>query len=133
MTIVVEWDATVERLIYITFPEHWSWDDFYIAVQQCRTMIASQAVDIIVDMSASTTLPPNVLTQAQVVLQTSTSNIGIIVVVGIHPTIRVTFNMFKRIFNNMLYRTVRELHMVSVQQQAYSLLENYRAQIAQAN
>jgi galactose-1-phosphate uridylyltransferase len=130
MSIVVGWDNTDKTIIRWQFVNDWSWDDYYGALQVSRQLNqqARGMVDIIVDMRASQTLPNNIFTHAQNVLQTRSLNIGVIVVIGLNPLLRSVYNTFKNLHDTLTRGSHTELHLVAAEAQAYQLIQAARGQ-----
>lgn len=124
MSIEVRWDNPEQNIIRWTFPKHWTWEEFYTALQTSRAMVRMQnhIVDVIVDMSNSDIFPRNLITQSQVTLQTSSLNVGVIVVVGWNSVLRSTFNNFHKIYRNGFNQSTREMHIVNMESKAYEII-----------
>ena len=122
--IIVEWDNVEETIIRWTFPKKWAWTEFYKAINQNTTLVTSvtHKVDMIIDMRDTNTLPSNVLTQTGISMQTSPFNIGLIVVVGVHPLIRATFNNFRRINQALMNYRNSDVRIVALEHKAYELI-----------
>jgi hypothetical protein len=129
MTIEVAWDNEQKSIIRWTFPKQWTWDEFYSALQASRAMVRLQShvVDVIVDMTVSKLFPRNLMTQGQVTMQTTSLNIGIIVVVGWNPLLRTAFNSFQKIYRTSFSPSAREMHIVNMESKAYQLIEEAKA------
>jgi hypothetical protein len=132
MTVEVRWDNEDKSIIRWTFPRQWTWDEFYSALQGSRAMVRLQShtVDVIVDMTSSELFPRNLLTQGQVTLQTTSLNIGIIVVVGWNPLLRTAFNSFLKIYRTNFNHSAREMHIVNMENKAYQLITEAKARRA---
>jgi hypothetical protein len=129
MTIEVRWDDEQQSIIRWTFPKQWAWDEFYSALQGSRAMVRQQShiVDVIVDMTMSELFPRHLLTQSQVTMQTSSLNVGIIVVIGWNPILRTTFNSFQRLYRSSFNPSAREMYIVGMEGKAYQLINDSRA------
>src|SRR5690349_10451508 len=123
MNIDVKWDDEKHHIIRWTFPKQWTWDEFYSALQTSRTMVRleNHVVDVIVDMTISELFPRNLLTQGQVTMQTTSLNVGIIVVIGWNPLLRTAFNSFQRVYRSNFNHSAREMHIVSIEAKAYQI------------
>ena len=135
MNIHVRWDNEEQTIIRWHFPARWTWDDYYGAVQISR-QLAKQApyiVDVIVDMRSSEALPKNVFTHAKNSMQTSSLNIGVIVVIGVNPLLRSAYNRFKRIYDTMTISSRREMYMVALEHKAYQIIEEQQAKREQSS
>jgi hypothetical protein len=129
MSIEVKWDDEKHHIIRWTFPKQWSWDEFYSALQTSRALVRQEnhVVDVIVDMTISELFPRNLLTQGQVTMQTTSLNIGIIVVIGWNPLLRTAFNSFQRVYRSNFNHAAREMHIVSIEAKAYQIINETRA------
>ena len=129
MNIEVRWDDEQKSIIRWTFPKQWTWDEFYSALQGSRAMVRGEnhIVDVIVDMTVSELFPRNLLTQGQVTMQTSSLNIGIIVVVGWNPLLRTAFNSFQRVYRSSFNTAAREMFIVGMEAKAYQIIDECRA------
>jgi hypothetical protein len=128
MNIEVRWDDEQKSIIRWTFPKQWTWDEFYSALQGSRALVRQQnhIVDVIVDMSISELFPRNLMTQSQVTLQTSSLNIGIIVVIGWNPLLRTAFNSFQRVYRSNFNQSAREMYIVGMEAKAYQIIDECR-------
>ena len=126
MTIKVEWDNEEQTIIRWTFPEEWTWDDYYSALHISRQLCGqvTYMVDVIVDMQANQSIPNHVFTHAKNAVQTSSLNVGVIVVIGVHPLLRSAYNTFKRLYDKMTRSSRRELHMVALETKAYQIIRD---------
>src|SRR5688572_9832395 len=124
MNIEVKWDNDDKDIIRWTFPKQWTWNEFYSALQGSRSMVRQQSriVDVIVDMTISELFPRNLLTQGQVTMQTTSLNIGIIVVIGWNPLLRSAFNSFQKIYRTNFNHSAREMYIVSLESKAYETI-----------
>ena len=129
MNIEVRWDDDKKHIIRWTFPKQWTWDDFYTALQASRTFVRQEnhIVDVIVDMTVSELFPRNLLTQGQVTMQTTSLNIGIIVVVGWNPLLRTAFNSFQRVYRSNFNHAAKEMYIVGMEAKAYQIINESRA------
>jgi hypothetical protein len=129
MNIEVSWDDEKKHIIRWTFPKQWTWDDFYTALQTSRTLVRQEnhIVDVIVDMTVSELFPRNLLTQGQVTMQTTSLNIGIIVVVGWNPLLRTAFNSFQRVYRSNFNHAAKEMYIVGMEAKAYQIINESRA------
>jgi hypothetical protein len=124
MSIDVRWDNTEKTILRWQFFDKWTWDDYYGALQISRqhNKQVTHIVDVIVDMQDSKTLPNNIFTHAQNAVQTSSLNVGTIVVVGINPLLRSTYYTFKRLYDTMTRSSRHDLYLVASMDKAYEII-----------
>lgn len=83
MTITVDWHDDARTIVRWVFPAHWTWEDYNEAQVASNALLASvdYTVDIIGDLTVSSSLPPAALTGYKNTLRRSPSNTGLIVLV----------------------------------------------------
>lgn len=84
MAITVDWHDNARTIVQWIFPAHWTWADYDDAQAASNTLLAGAdyTVDIIGDLTASSSLPPAALSAYKNTLRRSADNTGLIVLVG---------------------------------------------------
>jgi len=85
MAIEVTWDNSDQTALYFHASETWDWQDFYRKTDELYTLVksASQNIDVIMDLSTSTTLPGNALSHFQTVMRRTPRNVRSYIFVGV--------------------------------------------------
>ncbi|MDQ7027841.1 MAG: hypothetical protein Q9P44_20045 [Anaerolineae bacterium] len=135
MPIAVNWDNEEKTIIRWQFLAKWTWDDYYGALQNSRklTQQATTMIDVIVDMRASKSLPSHLFTHAQNAIQTTSLNVGTIVVIGVTPLLRFAFNTFKRLYDATTGGSRHELYLVAHDANAYKIFAKAQARREQSS
>lgn len=96
MSIQVSWGNAEQTIILYTINGRWTWEQFYDAISQGRTMMESVAhprVDFIVDMTRGKLLPGNALPQFARMSNNHHSKSGRMVIVGATGFIHALLNI----------------------------------------
>jgi hypothetical protein len=91
MPITVEWANTKHTVIHYRFLGDWTWDDYDAANQITTDLLdrVDHAVNLICDFTASTAIPPRVLSNVgRSLRQKRPGNLDQIVVVGVNGLLR---------------------------------------------
>jgi hypothetical protein len=66
MVIHVAWYNQQQRILLLTFPASWDWEDFGVAYREALAMAChtGQPVDVMIDMRYTRRLPPHALNHA---------------------------------------------------------------------
>lgn len=100
MTIEVIWDDEQQTVVRYIFPEAWTWEEFFAAVDTAKAMIdtAPGWVGVIMDGPTRTMkVPPNMISNTKQVLSRTHPKTKIVVVVINNPFINVMVTTLSRI------------------------------------
>lgn len=100
MAIEVVWDDEAQTVIRHIFPERWTWEEFFVAVDEAQAMIDTVPgpVGVIIDGRADNMqMPPNMLSNGRTLLSRSHPKTKIMVVVIKNPFINVMVMTLSRI------------------------------------
>jgi hypothetical protein len=99
MNIQVLWDDEAKQIVRQTFPQRWTWDDFFAARERSFQLIdaVSHKVAVIIDLPPDMALPPNVLTHIRSALRTKHANTQVIVFIMATPVLRTMMTAIKSV------------------------------------
>jgi hypothetical protein len=102
MSVQVRWDNEQKTVIFYEFDGKWTWDEFYPAFEQARTMLAEVAhiVDFICvfERVGGYFMPLNLLFHIRKIYTNAPPNIGVTLLVGHFSELGVIYNMIKRVY-----------------------------------
>lgn len=129
MSIVVHWDDEEQSIIRWEFGEKWSWDDFYAAFDQSLQMAQTvdHRIDVIPDLTRSTWVPPNALTNFNRIQRQMPSNTHLIVITGGSRFDNTLITTFKAIYRINTWRTASTLD------EARNIIQQERLKMRQAD
>lgn len=132
MAITVNWDDDSQRIVRYVFDEHWTWEEFFKAVQEARRLIDDAPGDVGVIMdSASRRMkyPPNMLTNLRQALNNKHPRTQIIVVVVNNPFLLAMVGILAQI-SGTRGRAVRVAHdLPQARQMVLSYLDEVGGEI----
>lgn len=116
------------HLVVWTFEGKWTLEEYYQHRSHVNKTIEETdgMVDMIVDMTHSSLLPQNLLSQASQAAVKSPTNIGHIVFVGSNNILQAFFNIFRRLYKAVQSDKDTELIMVKTLDEAYAFLDKSR-------
>lgn len=129
MGIYVEWDNEDRTVLRYTYEDFWSWDEFYSASAQARSMLetARHEVNTIVDMRSSTVMPRGMLAQARRALdQACHSNQGLIIGVGVNRFLETMYEFARQAHPDILEQI--NIVLAPTMEDAYQILDQQRAE-----
>jgi hypothetical protein len=99
MNIQVVWDDEAKQIVRQTFPQRWTWDDFFASRERSFQLIdtVSHKVAVILDLPPDMVLPPNVLTHIRSALRTKHANTLVIVFIMATPVLRTMMTAIKSV------------------------------------
>jgi hypothetical protein len=120
MGVEVRWANPEKTAILFVYVHPWSWDDLYVAREMRDFMMdeVDHPVTVIIDLSASKQLPPNVFAGIKKMWEKKHAKSARIILVGTSPLIRSASEVFMRITPGMSSR----VRMVATLDDAYSVL-----------
>lgn len=101
MPITVEWVNPERTVLLYRFVATWTWDDYHSANEAVRELLSSIShnADLICDLSASTAIPPRVLTNVgRSLREKQPANLNQIVTVGIHGLLRNMADVLRTLY-----------------------------------
>ena len=125
MPVSVQYES---HLIIWTFVGSWTWDEYraYQAESDNFVNASDQLVDMIIDMSNSTVLPQNILTNAGSAARSAPLNTGTVVFVSSNDVIRTFFAIFAKMYTALPSGRELSLKMVATLDEARELLRLIR-------
>jgi hypothetical protein len=128
MTVSVSWFNGEKTLIIYKFEGRWGWDDLYQAIDEAVVLLdsVSHRVDIMLDLTQSGSVPnlnANGLKYVANAPTTTHPNMGIFVMVGMKPFVRISFDIFSRIYP----RATRQYRLANTLEDAISVVAKDRA------
>jgi hypothetical protein len=100
MTVMVEWDNPPQKtIVRYTFSRGWTWEEFHAAIQQGVEMVEGlpYIVNMIIDMSGSSLLPNNVLSNVRNSMQNAPKPYDLAVIVTTNRFIMSIFDIMRRV------------------------------------
>ncbi|MCC7208997.1 MAG: hypothetical protein IT323_16930 [Anaerolineae bacterium] len=99
MAIGVRWENEEHTLIVWTFPDKWTWEDFYTAKNVSDEMLrsVSYVVSFIGDLTGTSVLPQGAIGTYGRSIRNAPVNIGVIVLVGASIFVRLMVETFNKI------------------------------------
>jgi len=98
MTVTVNWDSELERVVFYRFDGRWAWDDFLRAFARELELAASLSgarYDVLAEMTRGTRLPAGpAIAYVYDVYRRYPANWGITAVAAPNPFIRAMFNIW---------------------------------------
>jgi hypothetical protein len=102
MSVQVHWDNTDKTVIRYDFEGKWTWDEFYAAFEQARSMIAGipHVVDFIcvIQQVSGFFMPLNLLFHIRKIYTDVPSNVGITILAGPPSELIAIYSMIKRAY-----------------------------------
>jgi hypothetical protein len=100
--VTVTWDNEERTRLRWDFEEKWTWDEYYQADQQARTMMegVSYSIGGIVNLQKSTSLPPETLTHFRRIATNPIPNISISVIVGANALVTAFYKIFRSLYGS---------------------------------
>jgi hypothetical protein len=108
MTIDLRWLDNQQTALLYTFPEKWTWDDFYAVKAQADVWLDACDHDVVLlfDMSVTRTIPPGALSQGRYLIGKAHPRGKPIILIGGNRMIAALLNMAAR-FNPNLTHLIR--------------------------
>lgn len=113
MSITVVWDNAEKTIVRFDYTPKWTWDEFYIAVQEANTMMDSvdKTCVSIVDMSRTSFLPPGAGIHIRNIIRQSMShnNSGVVVFLNADTIVKMMIDGLRqnypdiKDFSNFIY------------------------------
>ena len=122
MKFQVEWDNPEKTIIRVTYPEKWTWNDFFESmVEETALMRTVQhTVHLLVDLRQSKSIPVGgALTHSRNALNDLPDNWGILAVVSTNVLIQRLATVFRTAFTN---RIGAKTFVVASMDEAYRLI-----------
>jgi hypothetical protein len=123
MPVTIHYDIE-HRIVIWEFEGAWTWEEYYAERDAVNTGVeaAAHRVDMIIDMTRSYLLPPNLMSHAGSAARNAPENIGKTVFVGSNAIVRAFFQMFSKLYG--AFQTGKDLnfHMVITRDEAYAVL-----------
>lgn len=128
MSIPVSWFNDEKTIIQYKFDGRWGWDDLYKAIDEAVVLLdsVSHRVDIMLDLTKSESVPSlnaNGLKYVANAPTTTHPNMGIFVMVGMKPFIRISFDIFSRMYP----RATRQYRLANTVEDAINVIAKDRA------
>ncbi len=100
MGISVQWDNVDRTSLRYVYEGRWTWDELYRAVSEGNAMVGSvpHKVYIIIDVTHSSLIPQNALSQGMRVNAESPANMGLRIVVGANAFLRTLADVAAKVF-----------------------------------
>jgi hypothetical protein len=119
------WDNPEKYIVRWIYPEKWTWDDFYEAIQQRDELFStvSHTVHVIVDVRHSSFIPSGVMARGRYI---STGNRrhpqeGITVIVGANAFIRGLYDVYSKVYTKLVKGI--DVFFVTTLDEAYQIIE----------
>jgi len=122
MKIPVEWDNPKKTIIRITYPEKWTWSDFYEANTAAVALMKTveHPVHFLADFRQSRSLPiGGAITHARSALAALPDNWGILVIVSTSVLIQRLVSIFRTAFTG---RMSTKTYSVTSIEEAYRVI-----------
>lgn len=99
MTFHIDWDDPQQRILRVTYPQSWDWEDLYAAedVGNARLAQVDHACGGIHDMRSFSALPPHAIPHLRNLTRRMHPNAKVTVLVGISPFVRVIWKTFEKV------------------------------------
>lgn len=100
MSVSIRWYDEAHTIIYYTFSERWTWEEYYPAYDDTIVLMDSvpYKVDFIMDMLNSKGLPPGALQQIKRAADRNHPNMGLAVYVGMNFITQAIGELFLKIY-----------------------------------
>lgn len=123
MAVEVRWLNPEKTVILFVYIHPWSWDDLADAREQRDRLMneVEHPVTVIIDLSASRQLPPNIFAGIRRVWEKKHAKSGKIILVGANPLIRSASDVLMRLTPGML----PHVRMTKTLEEAYELLNSW--------
>jgi hypothetical protein len=124
MQIHVSWHNQAQRVLLVTFPKEWGWDEFGVAYREAVEMThrAGGYADVIVDMRQVNRLPAHALRHAVRVASRWPNHFEDVVFVTNQPILIA----FGQAAHSIIPRARKQAHHTSTIGQAAALLDGQR-------
>jgi hypothetical protein len=135
MPVSVKWDNDDKTIICWVFEGNWTWEEYYDQRNAANAEIASAGhrVDMIVDMRTSKILPSGAMTHGKNAIASTPPNLGITVFVGLNTVLRVFYNMFSSLYGRLLSDKQLDTVIVATLDEAYTIIQQRRAEEIKSN
>ncbi len=103
MGVVVDWTDAEKKIIRYDFPDQWSWDDLYNAMNRVNEMMATvpHTVYVVISFEKSKGIPPGALTHMRIGTLKGAPNWGGGVFIGVSTLLKALLNTFTLINKKM--------------------------------
>ena len=124
MPVRAEWGNNSKTIMRWTFEGAWKWEEYYNLRSSTNRQISDEKhnVDLIVDLTKSSTLPSGILTHGKNAVSVTPTNIGMTILVGANPVLRAFYKMFSSLYRNLIASKELDMVMVETLDEAYLLL-----------
>lgn len=119
MPIIPQWENNDKTIINVQFYDEWTWNEFALVRTTILNMLAhvSHYVDYIADFQNTNDIPIGALAIGRSIHKSCSHNQGIIVIVGVSPTLRILYQSLTLAYpatksNFVLAPTLDEAHQI---------------------
>ena len=122
MTIKTSWENDEKQVIVSVYTGLWGLDEFYQAVETCNRLMDSvdYPVNLILDMSKSTTLPNGFMGAIRSLSQKPHANMGIMAIVGANKLVKIFTDLIAKVYRG---RAARKSYMVQTYEEAHEIFK----------